>query len=291
MRLATRHGMFAAYGILVSLLSMSTLGGLVALGRNDVTASHLVTIPLLSVALVYLDRQTIFASVRFDRALGAAIVGLGLTLRIIASMATAAGELGSGLVPETAALSLIWIGGFVLMYGRTAARRALFPLAFLGFMVPIPDIALASAVSFLKGWSAETVGVLFTLTGTPFYREGFVFTLPNVVIEIADQCSGIRSSIGLLLTSLLAGHLYLTTSWKKALLAAVVIPLAVLKNGIRIVSLSLLALHVDPTFLEGRLHHEGGIVFFVISLALLAPILALLQRSEPVKPATFQPAR
>jgi exosortase/archaeosortase family protein len=100
------------------------------------------------------------------------------------------------------------------------------------------------------------------------------------VIEIADECSGIRSSISLLLTSLLAGHMLLENAWTKSVLVAVVLPLAVVKNGIRIVSLSLLAMHVDPGFLAGSLHHEGGIVFYLLALTLLAPILGLLRRSE-----------
>ena len=65
----------------------------------------------------------------------------------------------------------------------------------------------------------------------PYYREGFVFSLPNVAIEVADECSGIRSSIALVLTALLAGHMSLVTGWKKVVLVAVALPLTILKNG------------------------------------------------------------
>jgi exosortase/archaeosortase family protein len=64
-----------------------------------------------------------------------------------------------------------------------------------------------------------------------------------------------------------------------------ILPLAVLKNGIRIVTLTLLAIHVDPGFLSGQLHHEGGIVFFLLSLAMLAPLLFILRRYEVARPA------
>jgi exosortase/archaeosortase family protein len=56
--------------------------------------------------------------------------------------------------------------------------------------------------------------------------------------------------------------------------------LMVLKNGIRIVSLTVLAMHVDPNFLYGKLHNQGGVVFFLVSLLLLAPVLWWLQRGE-----------
>ena len=51
-------------------------------------------------------------------------------------------------------------------------------------------------------------------------------------------------------------------------------------NGIRIVTLSTLAIYADPSFLTGKLHNEGGFVFFLLALAILAPVLWLLQRSE-----------
>jgi hypothetical protein len=54
------------------------------------------------------------------------------------------------------------------------------------------------------------------------------------------------------------------------------VPIAIAKNAIRIVALCLLAVHVDPAFLVGRLHTDGGVAFFLLALAMLAPVLALL---------------
>jgi len=167
------------------------------------------------------------------------------------------------------------------VFGRRAAREALFPLLFLGFTIPFPAVLLDWAVRVLKRGSTEMVEALFTLTGTTFHREGFVFTLPSVSIEVADECSGIRSTIALLLTTLLAGHAFLSTGWKKAVLVVAILPLTILKNGIRIVGLTLLAVHVNPSFLTGQLHHEGGIVFFVMALVMLEPLFYLLRKSEP----------
>jgi len=161
------------------------------------------------------------------------------------------------------------------------ALKRLFPLLFLAFTIPIPAAPLGLAVRFLKQGSSDMVDALFSLTGTTYHREGFVFTLPTVSIEVADECSGIRSSIALLLTTLLAGHTFLSTGWKKAVLVAAIVPLTILKNGIRIVGLTLLAVHVNPSFLTGQLHHEGGIVFFVMALLMLEPLFYLLRKSEP----------
>ena len=280
MTLVTRHLLFGTYALGVALLNAPVLRGLFEMGRDNPTASHLALIPLVSLALVYLGRQEIFESVRFQRVGGASIVGTGLAVWLFGWTSQTQRDPGDVLVTATVAVIILWAGGFLFLYGRAACRRARFPILFLAFMVPIPEFVLDAAVSFLKTGSAETIGAVFRLTGTPYYREGFVFALPNVVIEVADECSGIRSSIGLLLTSLLAGHFFLKTSWKRLVVVAAVIPLAIFKNGARIASLSLLSLHVDPSFLTGRLHHEGGIVFFLLALAFLAPLFSLLGRSE-----------
>jgi exosortase/archaeosortase family protein len=103
------------------------------------------------------------------------------------------------------------------------------------------------------------------------------------------QSSGYpRSSLALLLTTLLAGHRLLTSPWKKALLVLAAVPVAVIKNAVRIVTLTLLAAHVDPGFLTGQLHHEGRIVFYLLALAILAPVLTILRRSE-LKRALHKP--
>jgi exosortase len=111
-------------------------------------------------------------------------------------------------------------------------------------------------------------------------RDGVVFHMPGLSIEVAPQCSGIRSSLALAITCVLAGHMFLKRGWNKALLVLAVIPITMLKNGIRIVTLTLLALYVDRGFLESSLHRDGGILFFVLALCLMAPILFLLRRSE-----------
>ena len=92
----------------------------------------------------------------------------------------------------------------------------------------------------------------------------------------------ILRAIALLITTLLAGHLFLRSGWGKAALMLAALPLLVVKNGIRIVTLSLLSIYVDPSFLTGRLHQEGGIVFFLLALVILSPVLLWLQKSERI---------
>ncbi len=111
-------------------------------------------------------------------------------------------------------------------------------------------------------------GSSFTFSESPLFVRACASTSPGVSILIAPQCSGIRSSYALLVLTAALTYIALRSPWRRLLLLASVFPLVMLKNGIRIATLTLLAEHVDPSYLHGALHHEGGFVFFGIVLAL-----------------------
>jgi exosortase len=286
MTLNKRHVLFGAYCVCAILGNYRVVRALFDLARSNDSASHVVVAPFVTLALVYQSRTVIFSSVRCAWFAGLGIIVAGLALVSLAvSLSQLPSPAGSSLTAAVAALVILYVGGFVMFYGRDAFGAALFPLLFLGFMIPIPQVVLDRAIYFLQAGSAEMVAGLFTLTGTPHLREGFTFNLPTLAIEIAEECSGIRSSIALLFTSLLAGHMFLNDAWKKAVVVAAIVPIAIVKNGIRIVSLSLLAIHVDPDFLVGRLHHDGGVVFFLVGLVILAFVLTFLRNLKIGSPS------
>lgn len=237
-------------------------------------------IPFVSGYLIYVKRKEIYSENVYAFGTGFTIVMIGIVLYI------AGYTLGTGLNQNdyssiiTFSALLLLLGAFTLAYGSTAFRNALFPLLFLIFMIPFPAIIMDKIITFLQAGSAEFTNLLFLTTGVPFFREGFVFHLPNQSVEVAPQCSGIRSGLALFITALLAGHLFLNTWWKKVLLVIAVVPITMLKNGIRITTLSLLGTYVDPRILQSSLHREGGIPFFIVALVLMAPILYFLWKSE-----------
>jgi exosortase len=271
---------FIGCAAVITAAQTDVLSVLYAYSRANASASHVVVIPLVSLALVLQRRHEIFRSVKTDWVAGVAILAPALVLAAATRVTRPVTPDATTLAVLTTPIVLGWVGVFVLAFGREALWRARFASAFLLFTVPVPVPVLDAFTQALKAGSAAAVAALFTVTGTPFHRDGFVFSLPALAIEVADECSGIRSSIALLLTALLAGDQYLVTGWRKVVLALAILPVTIFKNGVRIVTLSLLAAHVDPSFLAGRLHHDGGIAFFVLALGMLLPVLHLLRRSE-----------
>ena len=164
------------------------------------------------------------------------------------------------------------VGAFILVYGMKAFRAAMFPLFFLVFMIPVPTALLDWLIRFLQVGSTEFTAILFSLSGAPILREGFVFHLPGVSIEVAPQCSGIRSSMALVITCVLAGHMFLKTTWKKVVLVLAAIPITMFKNGIRITSLSLIGSYIDRGVLDSQPAQGWGDCVLHTGLFLMAPI-------------------
>ena len=166
-------------------------------------------------------------------------------------------------------------------------RRFLFPLLFLLFIVPLPAGAEAAVTGLLQRGSAVVAQGLLFLAGTPVVVDGLLFYMPDLTLEVAQECSGIHSTMVLLIAGILAGKLMLRRSWSRFVLLALVLPIGMLRNAVRIATISLLTIHVDPNIINGPLHKHGGPVFFVLSLALLFAFLLLLQKLEaPGKTAT-----
>jgi exosortase C (VPDSG-CTERM-specific) len=169
-------------------------------------------------------------------------------------------------------------GSFLL--GRRWMRAAAFPLGFLIFMVPMPDAMADALETASKYASAEVANLLFHLSGTPFVRAGLIFQLPNITIEVVQACSGIRSSWVLFMTSILAANLFLKTPWRRFALVAFVIPLAILRNGFRILVIGLLCVNVGPQMIHSLIHRRGGPFFFMLSLIPLILVLWWLRRRD-----------
>jgi len=271
--------LFGVWVAVSSLLFARPLVALVQLSLANDDASHLILIPFLTAGLVFIERRTIFNHLSFHAGGG---IFLFLSGIIVLSVRLAGDKVAPDLrlTGNVLAVLLLWIAGFAFSFGKAAVKSAYFPLLFLFLTVPLPNFLLERVISLLQAGSAEITEVLFNLTGVPVLREGLVFHLARVNIEVARECSGIRSTIALFILALPVVHYGLHSLWRKLFFLACAFFMMILKNGIRIATLTLLAMYVDPGFLTGKLHHQGGIVFFLLGLLLLLPVLLLLQRGE-----------
>src|SRR5215471_2570023 len=281
-----RSVLFALIVTLTIAMAWKPLTMLLRLSFREEQYSHILVIPQISAFLFYLERRKIFSHLATQWPAGFGLLSTGLCLYWFGQHHSASLSENDRLAMAVFPVVLIWMGGFVLSYGLRAFQAALFPLLFLFLMVPLPDFLLNRAIYWLQIGSAEVTYALFQAVDVPVVRTGLVFALPGITIEVAQECSGIRSSMALVITSLFTGHVLLRSVWRKATLTVATLPLFFIKNGIRIVTLSLLTVYVDPSFLAGRLHNQGGIVFLLLALGMLLPVLWWLRKSERISDRT-----
>jgi exosortase len=268
---------FAGWTFSCCLVFARPLYGLTRYALANDNASHILIIPFMATWLFYLDRAKIkHTSFHFAVALLPAFPATLLAL--IAHFSD--GSVNQALPCFVLALLLFLLTGFVAVYGFDSLRAAWFAWAFLVFLIPLPERFLDQFIYSLQLGSAKVAGLIFDWAGIPALREGFVFRLPRLSIEVAPQCSGIRSSIALIILAVLVVHFSFSKMWKKVVFLLAGLLMMIVKNGVRIATLAILANYVNPAFLYGNLHHDGGVVFFLLGLSLLIPVYWLLRRGE-----------
>jgi len=276
------HFYFWLFAAVTCLAFSVPIKNLIAFSLTHDYASHILLIAPLSIFLVYLKRQEIF-SVQVDSTRKQTIVA-GSGLFLLALMFLLASKYqplsAEKLSLEILALVVLWVSAFVFCYGTESFSKARFPLFFLLLMVPFPEFVIDQAVVALQAGSSDVAYGLLRVLNVPVLKEGFILRLPMVNLEVAKECSGIRSSIALLMTMLVVAEFALRSPWRRVLLVLAIIPILVIKNGVRIVTIYLLTAYVNPAFLHGWLHTSGGVVFYLLGLIALIPVTVLLRRGE-----------
>jgi len=239
--------------------------------------THLLLIVPISVSLIFSERDLLKLAPE-------PAVGLGSFLLIAATLIGAFSRTISQIDVELSfnmlAIVIWWIGSFVLCFGSHVARLFLFPLCFLFWLVPIPAPLLEKIVAIWQHGSAISASLLFSALGIPNTQGGVMLSIPGLNLEVAQECSSLRSSLMLIVTSMVLAQLFLRSFWRKTVVVLAAIPLSIAKNGVRIFTISMLGTRVDPGFLHGNLHRHGGIVFFLLALGAVVLLLWLLNRSE-----------
>jgi exosortase C (VPDSG-CTERM-specific) len=250
---------------------------------HDELFSYIPLIPVISAYLIWTERKKMTTEVCPCPA-GAAIAFI-----IGAAIATAwwlGTRAGWTTTPQDyltlmilSFLFFFW-GAFLALPGWKIMRDAAFPMAFLIFAVPLPTVWLEHIDIFFQYTSAFAAKMFFSLVGTPALLRDLRIDLPGFSLIVAPECSGIHSTVVLLITGLLAGYLFLRRTSLRAILALSILPLAILRNGFRIFVIGELCVHISPTMIDHPIHRKGGPIFFVLSLFPLFLLLVFLRKRD-----------
>ncbi len=265
------------------LLWWHALASTLQIALTEEADSHILLILVLAVALIYFEG-------RLSRPHSEPGVTLGVFLLAGALLIAGFARWGAPGVSADLRLSLSmfaiviwWIASVIVCFGVSAFRRFLFPLCFLFWVVPAPAAVLNWIIPALQNESAVAARMFFQIARVPVEQDGTLLDIPGLRLDVAPECSSIRSSILLMVITMVLAHLFLRSWWRKALLIAAAIPLAVAKNGLRIFVIAELGTRVDRGFLHGNFHRHGGILFLGIAVASVVVLLWALHRWEDKK--------
>jgi len=270
---------WAVWIVAATLAFVQPLSQLIALAGDNELHSHIPLIPVVTAYLLWIQRGTLPAAGRTSAAGALALGSVSIAALVWGLTSPTLSATDRLAVLTLAYVAAVAAGGFLFLGARWMAA-ATFPIAFLLFMVPLPDAAVDWLERASVQASADVSAWLFRATGTPLLRDGTIFALPTIVLEVARECSGIRSSWVLFITSLVASHMFLKSAWRRVVLVAFVIPLAIVRNAVRILVIGLLCVHVGPHMADSFIHHRGGPIFFLLSLVPMFLLLNWLRHHD-----------
>jgi exosortase len=241
---------------------------------TDSDFSHGFFVPLFSAFVIWQERERLSRISLKPSWLGLAPLALALCILIV-------GRLGAELFLARVSMLLLIAGVVILFLGWNFFRAILFPWAFLLLMIPIPALVFNKITFPLQLLSSRVAADVLPVLGVPVLREGNVINLPNMALNVAEACSGIRSLMSLTCLAIIYGYLMERRTVVRWALALVSLPIAVAANSSRIVGTGLVVHYWDPEKAQGFYHTFEGWLVFVVCLVLLYLTHLLIQTAWP----------
>jgi exosortase len=249
-------------GILASWLYFSIFAGMVHQWAEDPNFSHGFAVLPFALLVIWRDRLRFRDLLDKPSSWGLLMVGFAMCMFV-------AGSLGTELFVSRLSMLPLIAGLVVLSRGWSHLRAALFPIAILVLMIPIPAIVFNPLTLPLQMLASKLAAATLPIFGVPVLREGNIINLPVMSLEVARACSGIRSLYSLITLATIYGYLVKSAMWIRIVLIAAAVPIAVAANSLRIVGTGLLVQYWDPSKAVGFFHEFSGELLFLISLLML----------------------
>src|SRR5271165_4222135 len=171
---------------------------------------------------------------------------------------------------EVATQIPVLLGCLLLVGGWPLARIFAFPLGFLVFSLPPPGWLMDAFTVPLKAWISDIVSNFLYDLGYPVAQNGVMIMIGSYELMVKDACSGMNSIFALSAIGVFYVYEFVDQkSWfRKLILIASIIPITILANFFRVLTLVLASYYLGVDRVEGLFHDVTGIALFVFALVL-----------------------
>ena len=237
----------------------------------DDNYSHGFLVPLIAGYLAYLRRDELLAADVRPSNFGLAIICFGLFMLLLGWIATEYFTMRSSLV-------VIIAGSVLYLLGWEIFKILLAPIAYLLLMVPIPAVIYDAAAFPLKLFVTKVSVLSLKAMGIVIWQEGNILMFPNITLEVADACSGLRSIMSLLALGAAYAFVLHTKTRDRVILILATLPIAVFTNCLRVIATGVLAQYFGAAAAEGFFHEFAGFFVFFGAVVMFVALGALLKR-------------
>jgi exosortase len=263
----------------VAVLYRDVLADLVRVWSTDDNYSHGFLIPPIAAFLAW-ERRGRFRAAPAQPSLAGLVMVAGSILLLVF------GAPGAGVFLARMSIVSAIAGVVLLLFGWSRLRTVVFPLAILLLMIPLPA-AIFERIEFpLQIATSALSEALLRLTDIPVVRDGNLLALGNVTLEVARECSGVRTAISLATLGLVFGYVPDSRPWLKVLVAVLTLPVVVVTNGGRVATTAIAAHYYGPGAATGFFHDLCGWLAFAAAFAIMLLLNRFLIWAAPTRNLT-----
>lgn len=233
--------------------------------------SHGFAVPLLAAYLLW-TRRHLLAEAPVEGSL------VGLPLIVLAMAMLVVGSLGGEPFVARASLPLALLGIVLFLMGKTVTRHAWMAIGYLVFMIPLPYLTLRDLTYQSRVFDAGITATVIRWLGVPVLRDGVMLQLPNMRLEVADDCSSVPAIAALLALGAAYAQIQARPTWLRVVLTVAAAPLGLLSNIVRLILTALGAYYLGPIALNNVVHKFNGTSVFLATVLLLVVLDAMLVR-------------
>jgi exosortase D (VPLPA-CTERM-specific) len=262
---------FVALGLLLGFIYFDGLRQLVHTWGSREEFSYGYLIPIITLFLLW-QKGPAFAEIEFKGSwTGPVILLVGFAIFVIGNLSTLYLVVQYSFVVVLMGLALAYVG-------TNGFRLAVVPLAYLVFMIPLPQFFLTEISTRLQLMSSEFGVAIIRLFGISVHLEGNVIDLGTYKLQVVEACNGLRYLFPLLVLGFTAGYFFRAPLWKRAVLFLSAMPITVAMNSLRIGIIGVMVEYWGQSMAEGFLHDFEGWAMFMASALILVGEIWLLGR-------------
>lgn len=202
----------------------------------------------------------------------------GVPIVVAGIFAFVLGELSSIYFIIQYGFLITTVGLVVAAAGWKGLKIAWVPIAYLVFMVPLPEFLFTKLSTQLQLISSDLGVAVIRWFGVSVYLEGNVIDLGIYQLQVAEACNGLRYLFPLMSFGFLCAAVYQGPTWHKVVVFLSSIPITVLMNSFRIGVIGVLVDNYGIEQAEGFLHYFEGWIVFMACVGLMFLIMWGLHR-------------